>query len=290
MFRFNLAIVCLLGALTNQAAQAARPEWCGYVRHTPEAVFTQLRQELLSTSIAVVPPHSLPGELRKADWALMRNGMVAGWAEVQSSVGFSELIIFNVDHEPLFALTEEIKPCETLCGCTTMGRCGFTGCGSCGVGGLCSHITLTPLFEKEKNGRAPFELVRSRGGYFFLRYGCEINPVLWRGEFATALDHVQDYLATTKLVTAPAEKSTEIARFVTALASSPVLAPYLPYLQINRVGRYWQVSGRLPQLAYDALVDQALRSGYTHLDPRIVIDSGAAVLPLESARALACFR
>ena len=39
--------------------------------------------------------------IRKADWALMRNGMVAGWAEVQSSVGFSELIIFNVDHEPL---------------------------------------------------------------------------------------------------------------------------------------------------------------------------------------------
>jgi len=146
-------------------------------------------------------------------------------------------------------------------------------------GGWCRETLITTSLDGGSNGASDDVGIRvsqspSYGMKYFV-YNDRVGVTSWRTQFNERYEWMLDVL-TDYGQSMPILAFTPMQRFVHALASDPLVMPFLNeiYISVARDGHF-VVRGRVTHSVYNGIVDAAIRHGFYNIEPLMVIDSAA---------------
>ena len=278
MMKLLLALITAAILLISvQANAVAYREACQYAVYSPEAIFVKMRNELTERGISDLAPGEGPlgsSELASDRWNFLRGiGVVARMSYNENLVkGYSALSIYDTDDHILLLLKESTYKCPKE-----------------NPVGICRIITLSTALESVSSPAQPYTMIQSDSGFEYLRYGNPVTAAVWRRNFRSTINHILDVVSKSSKTLPIAAQSIEASYFFT-MAANAQLAPYVSQIEINYRNGVLHLTGRLPHGIYDRLISESIASGFTNINPNIIIDSAAWVLPPESVRLKACIK
>lgn len=268
MRSFSHRILAVLFALLVLPAPASAVG-CWYQSYRPGSVARFLERHLADWGVAAVPyrftsPAGQPAG--PGTQSLLRSGGLIGTLRYEEEVarGFSQLTVRDADGKIVLEVTETntvVPP------------------------GLERRIAMYTSLQPPTPPAFPFTATLPPLSSYprFARYGTTVDFATFSTDFNDQLTWLRDVLRTTT-VWQPPMVATPFDRLFWAMASDPLVAPYVHRLTFHRGADRWWVRGRVPSNAvYGAILDRGRAAGFPFLAPDMIIDTRTAKPPMMPA-------